>query len=50
MTIGRWERWALAAILVLAAVVRIVGLDMGLWYDEIFTLTHYVRAFGAGAH
>jgi mannosyltransferase len=44
MTIGRWERWALAAILVLAAVVRIVGLDMGLWYDEIFTLTHYVRA------
>ncbi|MBK9588371.1 MAG: glycosyltransferase family 39 protein [Sphingomonadales bacterium] len=44
MTIGRWERWALAAILVLAAVVRIVGLDVGLWYDEIFTLTHYVRA------
>lgn len=40
----RWEGWALGAILVIAAVARIVGLDAGLWYDEIFTLTHYVRA------
>lgn len=44
MKIERWEGRALAAILALAAIVRIVGLDAGLWYDEIFTLTHYVRA------
>ena len=44
MKIERWEGWTLAAILLLAAAVRIVGLDAGLWYDEIFTLTHYVRA------
>lgn len=40
----RPEALALAAILVIAAAARIVGLDAGLWYDEIFTLTHYVRA------
>lgn len=44
MKVERWEGWTLVAILVLAAIMRIVGLDAGLWYDEIFTLTHYVRA------
>jgi uncharacterized membrane protein len=40
----RWEGLALVAILAIAAVARIVGLDAGLWYDEVFTLTRYVRA------
>lgn len=40
----RWELWALSVILSVAAAARIVGLDAGLWYDEIFTLTQYVRA------
>lgn len=44
MKVERWEAWTLVAILVLAAVARIIGLDAGLWYDEIYTLTHYVRA------
>lgn len=44
MKIERREGLALGAILILAAVVRIIGLDAGLWYDEVFTLTHYVRA------
>ena len=42
--VERWEGWALAAILLLALIARIIGLNAGLWYDEIFTLTHYVRA------
>jgi mannosyltransferase len=33
----------LGAILALAAVLRVIGLDAGLWYDEIDTLVHYVR-------
>lgn len=44
MKVERWEGWTLAAILALAAAARIIGLDAALWYDEIFTLTHYVRA------
>ncbi|MBK6296918.1 MAG: glycosyltransferase family 39 protein [Sphingomonadales bacterium] len=44
MKVERREGLALVAILVLAAVTRIIGLDAGLWYDEVFTLTHYVRA------
>lgn len=44
MKAERWEAWTLAGILVVAAAARIIGLDAGLWYDEIFTLTHYVRA------
>lgn len=44
MRLERWEAWTLAAILIVAAAARIVGLDAALWYDEVFTLTHYVRA------
>ncbi len=44
MKVERREGLALAAILVLAAAARIRGLDAGLWYDEVFTLTHFVRA------
>ena len=44
MKVVRWEGWALAAILLVALAARVIGLDAGLWYDEIFTLTHYVRA------
>ncbi|MBK6721062.1 MAG: glycosyltransferase family 39 protein [Sphingomonadales bacterium] len=40
----RWELWALSVVLSGAAAVRIVALNAGLWYDEIFTLTQYVRA------
>lgn len=42
--VTRREGWALAFILVVAIAARILGLDAGLWYDEIFTLTQYVRA------
>lgn len=44
MKVERWEAWSLAAIFIVAIGVRILGLDAGLWYDEVFTLTHYVRA------
>lgn len=44
MKLERWEAWTLAAILIVAAGARIAGLDAALWYDEVFTLTHYVRA------
>lgn len=39
------RRWGtvLAAILVLAAVLRLVGLQSGLWFDEIATLVKSVR-------
>lgn len=33
----------LGAILVLAFVVRLINLNNSLWYDEVFTLTHFVR-------
>lgn len=42
--VEKWEWAALGAILVLGLTVRLIGLDAQLWYDEIFTLTHYVRA------
>lgn len=35
--------WVLAAIAVLGAVLRAVGLDSCLWYDEVVTLTEFVR-------
>ncbi|MGL4542485.1 MAG: glycosyltransferase family 39 protein [Polymorphobacter sp.] len=41
--VSRSEWLALAAILLLALVLRIIGLDAGLWYDEILTLTGFVR-------
>lgn len=34
---------ALAVILVVALAARIVGLNASLWYDEVLTLTHFVR-------
>jgi 4-amino-4-deoxy-L-arabinose transferase-like glycosyltransferase len=39
---GRWWSW-LVAIGALGAVLRAIGLDAGLWYDEIATLVQYVR-------
>ena len=33
----------LAAILVVAAALRLWGLNQGLWYDEIVTLTEFIR-------
>jgi mannosyltransferase len=39
----RWEAGALAALLLLALVVRLVGLNASLWYDEVATLTNFVR-------
>ena len=44
MKVERWEVWSLAAIFIVAIGVRILGLNAGLWYDEVYTLTHYVRA------
>lgn len=43
---ARWssrDRWLLAGALLLAAGLRIPGLDRGLWYDEITTLVEFVR-------
>lgn len=37
------EVMLLAAILGVAVAARVVGLDAPLWYDEVFTLTHFVR-------
>jgi len=37
------EGAALAAILILAAALRAIHLDSGLWYDEIVTLVEFVR-------
>lgn len=39
----RREWIALAVILVLALVLRVIGLNAGLWYDEILTLTDFIR-------
>ncbi|MFV2035519.1 MAG: glycosyltransferase family 39 protein, partial [Halocynthiibacter sp.] len=39
----RRDYLVLAAILVLATLLRIVGLDAPLWYDEIITLISHVR-------
>lgn len=38
-----WERAGLAAILVLALALRLVDLDASLWYDEVFSLGHFIR-------
>jgi 4-amino-4-deoxy-L-arabinose transferase-like glycosyltransferase len=35
--------WLVLAVLVLATVLRGIGLGGGLWYDEILTLVRYVR-------
>ncbi len=43
LKLERWERGALAGLLVLAAALRLYKLDSPLWFDEIMTLTHYVR-------
>lgn len=41
---GEREDWLwLAAIVVLATVLRLYKLDAGLWYDEIDTLVHHTR-------
>src|SRR3954466_10866731 len=39
----RGERAWLTGILLLGAVLRIIGLNSGLWYDEIATLVRYAR-------
>jgi hypothetical protein len=41
--VERWEAIGLAGVLAVALVLRIVRLDAPLWYDEVFTLTHFVR-------
>ncbi len=41
--IDRNEKFILAAILIIAAALRIWKLDAPLWYDEIVTLTDYLR-------
>jgi len=43
MKFERWEAGAVAALLVLALVMRLVGLNASLWYDEVATLTNFVR-------
>lgn len=43
MTMLRSDWLWLSGILVLAAVLRAINLDAGLWYDEIVTLVEYVR-------
>lgn len=37
------DRLALGGVLLLALALRLVGLDSGLWYDEIVTLVSFVR-------
>lgn len=39
----RRTRWALGAVLVAAAALRLHALNAGLWFDEIDTLAHYAR-------
>jgi len=40
--IGRYEGGLLGVLLVVAASLRLVHLDAGLWFDEIDTLVHHV--------
>ncbi len=41
----RSREWAIvAALTALAAAVRLIGLNQGLWYDEIFSLLRFFRA------
>ena len=35
--------WIIGGLMLLGTVLRIIGLNNGLWYDEIFTLVNYVR-------
>jgi len=37
------ERLLLLSVLIVGAALRVVGLNQGLWYDEIATLVRYVR-------
>ncbi|MXO60737.1 hypothetical protein GRI89_14435 [Altererythrobacter salegens] len=39
----RWDTFAIAAILLLALALRLYRLDAPLWYDEVLTLTNFVR-------
>ncbi|GAA4746108.1 hypothetical protein GCM10023264_09610 [Sphingomonas daechungensis] len=39
----RWEAGSVAALLLLALVLRVVGLNASLWYDEVSTLIHFIR-------
>lgn len=39
----RLERMLLALVLIVGAALRLIGLNQGLWYDEIATLVRYVR-------
>jgi hypothetical protein len=39
----RWETVAVAALLAVALVARLVGLNASLWYDEVSTLIHFIR-------
>ena len=43
MKIARGESLALFAIMSIAVAARVLNLNAGLWYDEVYTLTHYVR-------
>ncbi len=43
MKLERWEAGALAALLAIALAARLVGLNASLWYDEVATLTNFVR-------
>ena len=43
MSTDRRDWAALAAILLLALALRLYRLDAPLWYDEVYTLTHFVR-------
>jgi hypothetical protein len=38
-----WERWALLAVLSLAALLRLVGMNAEFWFDEIATVQNEVR-------
>ncbi len=43
MRVERSEALTLGAIVLIAVATRLFALDAGLWYDEVYTLTHYVR-------
>jgi uncharacterized membrane protein len=39
----RWEWISLGLVLAIALAARVVGLNASLWYDEVLTLTHFIR-------
>lgn len=41
---ARWAGWVVAALVVVGLVLRVHDLGVGLWFDEIQTLLHYVRS------